>query len=427
MILLKIGSRGPQVELLQSILNRLGYNSGAVDGIFGIRTQNAVRRFQNAVGLSVDGIVGDDTWAALLPYIDGYVSHTVVSGDTFWLLSKKYGTTVAAISAANPTVDPQNLIVGSKITVPLNINVVPTDVSYGYELLIRNIDALKKRYPFISSETAGKSVMGKDIPYICLGGGKNEVFFNASHHANEWITSVLIMRFIENLCKSYVERSNVSDIPAAEIFAKSTIYIIPMVNPDGVDLVTGWLPCESSEYRSAKTIAEKYPDIPFPSGWKANIRGVDLNLNYPAEWDQAKQIKYDLGFTSPAPRDFVGERPFSEPETQMTGRFTKEHDFSLTLSYHTQGELIFWKFLNYFVPDSFEIAQKFADVSGYTLSLTPYESGYAGYKDWFIQEYRRPGYTIEAGKGVNPLPISQFAEIYRDNIGLLSLAAVATT
>ncbi|MBQ2720790.1 MAG: peptidoglycan-binding protein, partial [Clostridia bacterium] len=157
MILLKIGSRGPQVELLQSILNRLGYNSGAVDGIFGIRTQNAVRRFQNAVGLSVDGIVGDDTWAALLPYIDGYVSHTVVSGDTFWLLSKKYGTTVAAISAANPTVDPQNLIVGSKITVPLNINVVPTDVSYGYELLIRNIDALKKRYPFISSETAGKS------------------------------------------------------------------------------------------------------------------------------------------------------------------------------------------------------------------------------------------------------------------------------
>ena len=111
----------------------------------------------------------------------------------------------------------------------------------------------------------------------------------------------------------------------------------------------------------------------------------------------------------------------------MTGRFTKEHDFSLTLSYHTQGELIFWKFLNYFVPDSFEIAQKFADVSGYTLSLTPYESGYAGYKDWFIQEYRRPGYTIEAGKGVNPLPISQFAEIYRDNIGLLSLAAIATT
>ena len=107
----------------------------------------------------------------------------------------------------------------------------------------------------------------------------------------------------------------------------------------------------------------------------------------------------------------------------MTGRFTKEHSFSLTLSYHTQGEIIFWKFLNYYVPNAYEIALDFAEVSGYTASLTPYESGYAGYKDWFIQEYRKPGYTIEAGLGVNPLPISQFSNIYRDNVGILSHAA----
>ncbi len=423
MVLLKRGSKGPQVELLQSILNRLGYNSGNIDGIFGIRTENAVRRFQNAVGISVDGVVGDNTWAALSPYIDGYTVHTAALGDTFWLLAKKYGTTVSSITVANPDIDPQNIAVGSKITVPLNINVVPTDVSYGYGLLVRNINALKMRYPFLVHSTAGKSVMGKDIPYIRLGNGKNEVFYNASHHANEWITSVLLMRFIENFCKSYAERSNIADRSAVEIFENSSIYIIPMVNPDGVDLVTGYLSENTEEYRSAKAIAAKYPDIPFPSGWKANIRGVDLNLNYPAEWDEAKRIKYDLGFTSPSPRDFVGDRPFSEPETQMTGRFTKEHSFSLTLSYHTQGEIIFWKFLNYYVPNAYEIALDFAEVSGYTASLTPYESGYAGYKDWFIQEYRKPGYTIEAGLGVNPLPISQFSNIYRDNVGILSHAA----
>lgn len=66
----------------------------------------------------------------------------------------------------------------------------------------------------------------------------------------------------------------------------------------------------------------------------------------------------------------------------------------------------------------------FARSSGYTLANTPYNSSFAGYKDWFIQNYNRPGYTIEAGIGINPLPISQFDEIYRDNIGILVLGSV---
>lgn len=54
----------------------------------------------------------------------------------------------------------------------------------------------------------------------------------------------------------------------------------------------------------------------------------------------------------------------------------------------------------------------------------PFASSFAGYKDWFLQEYRRPGYTIEAGIGNNPLPISQFNEIYNDNLGILVLGTV---
>ena len=60
--------------------------------------------------------------------------------------------------------------------------------------------------------------------------------------------------------------------------------------------------------------------------------------------------------------------------------------------------------------------------SGYTLEITPESSGYAGYKDWFIQEYNRPGYTVEVGRGVNPLPLAQFPEIYEDNVGLMAQA-----
>ena len=70
------------------------------------------------------------------------------------------------------------------------------------------------------------------------------------------------------------------------------------------------------------------------------------------------------------------------------------------------------------------IGENFAKVSGYLLTEVPYNSSFAGYKDWFIQEYIRPGYTVEAGLGENLLPISQFNEIYNDNIGILVLGLV---
>ena len=95
----------------------------------------------------------------------------------------------------------------------------------------------------------------------------------------------------------------------------------------------------------------------------------------------------------------------------------------MVLAYHSQGEVIYWYYLNIIPPDAQRIAQLFSDVSGYTLSQTVGIVSYAGYKDWFIDKYRRPGFTIEVGKGTNPLPISQFNEIYNDNIEILLLAA----
>ncbi len=100
------------------------------------------------------------------------------------------------------------------------------------------------------------------------------------------------------------------------------------------------------------------------------------------------------------------------------------HNFRLVIAFHTQGKEIYWQFQNFRPPQSLYIGTRFTQSSGYTLADTPYNSSFAGYKDWFIQDYNRPGFTIEAGIGVNPLPISQFEEIYRDNIGILILGAV---
>ena len=150
---------------------------------------------------------------------------------------------------------------------------------------------------------------------------------------------------------------------------------------------------------------------------------MDLNLQFPAGWEQARQIKYSQGFTTLAPRDFVGFGPLTEPESLAIYNFTLQHNFRLVTSFHTQGKVIYWQFQNFLPEDSFYIGTQFANSSGYTLEETPLNSSFAGYKDWFILFYNKPGYTVECGLGENPLPISQFDEIYNDILGILILGA----
>lgn len=116
--------------------------------------------------------------------------------------------------------------------------------------------------------------------------------------------------------------------------------------------------------------------------------------------------------------------PLVAPEAISLYNFTCFHNFRLILAYHTQGQEIYWQFQNYAPSEAEKIGETFANASGYRLADVPFASSFAGYKDWFLQEYRRPGYTIEAGIGNNPLPISQFDEIYNDNIGILVLGAI---
>ncbi|MEG1772685.1 MAG: M14 family metallopeptidase [Clostridia bacterium] len=417
---LKFSSKGTDVELIQLALSRAGYYPGNIDGIFGEKTKSALESFQRENALTSDGIVGVLTFSRLRPYLVGYVTHSVTRNDTFFALSQKYATNIEAIRVANPNVSTNSLGLGEKIIVPLGFTVVPTNVHYTYKLTTLIVEGLAARYPFLRTGSLGQSAMGNELFYLKLGAGTKSVFYNASHHANEWITTPLVLRFAEELCMSYAFSTRLCyNTFAVDILNSSKLFIAPLVNPDGIDLVNGAIPELNMYYDRAKKIAEAYPEISFPSGWKANIEGTDLNLNYPAEWDKAKHIKYELGFTSPAPRDFVGKSPLSAPESRAVYKFTITHDFELTISYHTQGEEIYWQFLNYAVDGAYETAKRFSEVSGYSLSCVAYNSSFAGYKDWFIEKYRKRGFTIEAGHGTNPLPISDFPDIYSENVKIM--------
>ena len=197
MTLLQYGSTGPTVQLLQLALIRAGFEPGPTDGIFGVRTRNAVKNFQTANGLSADGIVGPRTHRTLMPWYLGYVTHTVVRGDTFYKLAMRYGSSIRAIETANPGADPLNLAIGSTLVIPLPFDVVPTEINWGSTLIGYAVRGLASRYPFLTVGEMGRSVMGRPLYYISAGSGPRQVFFNAAMHANEWITTPMMFKYIE--------------------------------------------------------------------------------------------------------------------------------------------------------------------------------------------------------------------------------------
>ena len=420
MALIRRGDSGSKIMEIQEVLKKLGYNVGRVDGVFGPGTLRAVIEFQMRHSLSSDGIIGPDTYYALRPYLEGYESYTVRTGDTIPRISSWFGVPQDFIRAANPGAELAPPAPGSIIRVPYNYDVVDTNIYYTSAIMQRDIVGLKARYPFLEISSAGRSVLDKDLSVIRIGLGENTVFYNASHHAVEWITTPVLMKFIENYARSYVLGGEIGGYNTRRLYENSSIYIMPMVNPDGVDLAIDGLKRDNPYYDDLLKWNGGSEDF---SRWSANIRGVDLNHNYDAAWEQSTEAAELAGITGPGPTRYGGPKPESEPESAAVADFTRSNNFSLVKAYHSQGEVIYWNFMNMAPPEAFEIGRQLSLLSGYLLDTPEGLAGFAGYKDWFIKQYRRPGYTIEVGRGINPLPLSQFDSIYASCEGMLAYAA----
>ena len=302
--------------------------------------------------------------------------------------------------------------------------IVQTDVPITSASNEQMIKTIVQTYSFCRTEVITNTAFGRPVSTLVIGNGPRKVIFSASHHANEWITSLILLKFAEELAQAIQAGGRIYEQDARALQEKVTIYMVPMVDPDGVDLVTGAIQEGDIQYDLAQRLSKNYPAIPFPNGWKANLLGVDLNLQYPAGWLMAREIKFAQGFIRPGPRDYVGRAPLNQFESRALAEYTRYIDPALILAFHSQGKEIYWQFMDIQVPGAQALGEQMAQASGYTLTDVPYASSFAGYKDWFIQEFRRPGYTIEVGQGENPLPLSQFDEIYQDNLPILIIGAL---
>ena len=239
------------------------------------------------------------------------------------------------------------------------------------------IEELKVFYDRFDGEkgSVGKSFFGKDILYFVVRKTAfPRIVVQYTIHAREYICTFLALKQIEDFLR---------------LGAKGTVYFIPLMNPDGVEIALSKEPL-----------------------YKANGRGVDLNVNFDAHWGEGKTNTHVCGS-----ENYIGKHPFSEPESRALRDFTLKVKPDLTVSYHSKGEEIYWEFFQ----DGkrrrrdFSFAKVVSDVTGYEIKSTPDSVG--GYKDWCVEELKIPALTLEVGSDQlsHPIGKERLSSVYDKN------------
>jgi len=279
---------------------------------------------------------------------------------------------------------------------------------YDYKKCTEETDELLKKYDFVNKVIIGHSVMNKPICCIKIGEGPKKIFINCAHHGLEYLTSAFILNFLRNYADAYKSGTDIQGRSAALLYKNTTLYVVPMVNPDGVDIAVNGVDITNPFHR--KLISEVGVHS-FNKVWQANVNGVDINHNYNAGWKAVK--------TGPCATKYSGPYAESEPETRAIVNYIKSMNFDMLIAFHSQGGEIYYDFDGMVAENSRNIANKMAKESGYAVSVPTGSASFGGCKDWFIKEFGKAGFTVEIGHGENPLPLEMLCEIYDENAALI--------
>ena len=262
-------------------------------------------------------------------------------------------------------------------------------------------------------------MLGREIPALGVGNLKNAVVFVGATHGQEWLTCSLLLRFLEDFGAAYARGGELAEISLPGVMKGKGLVVVPCLNPDGVEIALHG-PVSAGNCRGLiEAVRREHPG----QKWQANARGVDLNHNFDAGWQELQAMERAAGITGPAPTRYGGPAPASEPETRAMVHLTAAFDFRRLYSFHSQGEEIFWEYGGVPAPQGELIARTLSALSGYRLVENAGLASHGGLKDWYIQTFRRPGFTVEIGKGENPLPIEDLEPVYARLLPMLTAAA----
>lgn len=281
--------------------------------------------------------------------------------------------------------------------------------------------ALCGRYPVLRPAVIGRSVLGREIPALLLsaGGEGQAVLMAAAFHGQEWLTALCALRLCEELCAAERGRCSLCDVPVHKALRDRQIWFVPLANPDGVEIAR-YGSIAAGGY--AASAAQAGADI--PGVWQTNARGVDINHNFNAGWAQMQVLAQKNDKISAGRRYFCGPEPESEPETRALTDLCRRCDFRHVVALHSQGEEIYWSYGHHTPARSRMMARVLSAASGYAMAEPSEMAAHGGFKDWFIDHYHRPGFTLELGQGRNPLPVAAFEEIYEKAREMLVLSVL---
>lgn len=291
------------------------------------------------------------------------------------------------------------------------------DIQYDYLNTKKAINNLKEAYPFLHTEVIGKAVSGKDITAIKVGRAAEYVLYAGAFHGSEHITINLLLKFTEQLCKALTNGTSLSGFDMRRVMMGRGLIIVPCVNPDGVEIsIHGPATSGYMAAKVAKLCVNNHEK------WNANMRGVDINHNFDADWSALHELEQANGIYGPAMTRYGGHKPVSEPETAALVELCNTYSIRHAIAFHSQGEVIYSGYDNIPVPRMQKMAEIMSSVSGYTLDTPTGLAVGGGFKDWFISRFRRPAFTVEVGLGENPLPTENIEKIYNDLLEMMVLS-----
>lgn len=292
-------------------------------------------------------------------------------------------------------------------------------IEYDYLKMQKIIDALCCRNECLQQFCIGKSCAGRDITAVKIGQSDEYVLLAAAFHGSEHITSNILLMFIEEYAYAYGKGCSLAGINIKKALGGRGVIFVPRVNPDGCEIsINGAIGCGGLSGEIYKICKGDF------AHYNANLRGVDINHNFDAGWKKLHALERKQGILGPAPTRFGGYLPASEPETQAIINLCKCYNIHHAMALHSQGEVIYWSYNGYEDKTAKRMAEIMATTSDYALDVPISIATGGGFKDWFIEEYLRPAFTVEVGKGKNPLPIGDAPNIYNDIREMLTIFTI---